>query len=325
MKERIVAMKRTYAIYALIAILLISCEREVPLSGEEVVVNLVAGDTRGDEVDKDDAIDSFRVLVYESYTKKLAYTQYVSDISSSGDYPVTLNMKTGMYDFVFIANEKSTRFAYQVLNNISIGAEYSGLGAVAFNDSDFSEEKNIPMATIIKGVRVMGTNKIKLPGATDYTEGTWNVELKRAGVRVNLTVTMTKEQWEASEKVLRIEGIPSTMMLLPEISINRPVDRFRELPFPQADIRPDQSAVINFPRIILPEKVISPVNDASRGLVFKLQFGDVVKEYVLDVSDNNYSIPRNTYLEVEATVQNFDFSWSTTVYDWNEVLLTHGI
>lgn len=316
-------MKKVSAIYIFIAILLSSCDSDVSLTEQDVIIE-VAARSAGDDNAGDDAINSFRVLVYKSDTKRLAYSQYVPDVSS-GTYPVVLNLKTGEYDFIFIANELSSASASQALSQLSVGGMYSALENISFEESAFDEGKYIPMVTVVESVWVVETNKIKLPGVAGYTTGLWGVELERAGVRIDLTVTMSKEQWELSEKKLYIEKIPENVSLLPGKSQNTTDVVSRELSLLDADVVSGQNVVVHLSRIILPERMFSPAGDGSKGLTFGVPFGDVVKKNTINSADNDYTIPRNTYLKVGLAVQNFEFSWSTTVHDWNEVLLQHEI
>lgn len=163
------------------------------------------GDEDGSAEDR--AISELRVLIFRE-TGSLAYNKYTEDLSA----PFHINVMTGTYDFVFIANEKSDPNLSSRLN--SFNSSLSDIYNLSFASTAFDENRNIPMSHIEKNVQVLGQGKYKLSGE-DEKSGTWNVILTRLGIRIDLLLKTKDITKRNVFDGIKIKRLPKTVPIFP--------------------------------------------------------------------------------------------------------------
>ena len=281
----------------------------------------------------DNRVSSLRVLIYKSNTGELAF-----NIPVAVPTPAQLDILTGRYDFVFIANENSDAALAAKLANDADVSTMSQLRALSFARSAFDAGKDIPMVTFIKWVDVVEDYTIQTPDMPAPVAGTWHVGLERVAIRLKLEISLTAWQYTDWDKKIYINNIPSLAYILPgwdnSTSIVTAFETFAASE--TAGVAPgkitvdtDGTATVVYDRLILPETFLTAANNtASKGMNLKMEFrdGDDIKiakicaaEDEEDADGNlyGYSLPRNKYLHIKATVKEDAMNVQIRIFDWN--------
>ena len=209
------------SIIAILAGINSSCVREQflpePEGGQPAVITLAAsGGTRGllngSEGDPDYVITSLRIMVFNSGTKLMARNFKIANLS---DIPYKLEINTGTYDFVFIANEdsdtelRSGNTLTQVLDAYVVGTNtLTNIMDEYFSSSAFRNDYSIPMTVIHSNVRVNANNTVTLSGNATPETPPWIVEVEHAGIRIDLTLRTDKAITAQNFTQLRILNMP---------------------------------------------------------------------------------------------------------------------
>ena len=283
-------------------------------------------------------ISHLRVMVYNSATGLLMSTggvpwNFTFNIPPT-TMPVPVEITTGTFDFVFIANGTSDPALNTTLN--SGVNNISGLYGLSIARSAFDADKDIPMFTVIRNVEVKGDDHVAFIDPADNTPqeytGTWPVTVTRTGIRLRLVITLNSYQYGIwGGKTVDIAGIPALSWLFPgmdnsasrvaayeSFGASETVDA--ALGFISAP-NVDGDRTVTYERIILPETLFTPVTDAAKGLSLKMEFdgGNIVKTAAIGLpAAGGYSLVRNTLLELRATVEDDDMEITVQILDWND-------
>jgi hypothetical protein len=337
-----------------IGILLSSCMSDVAFGlrptknegGEPVEISFGI-DTRvaepaADYASQDYDIVSLRVLLYDPLSGDLKYSFYFT----GGEAPVmgkpypgpqTIDIWTGTYDFVFITNSTVEKTLNDKLGTASEIDNISKLRALFFARSaagafNMEMDKYIPMVKLIEDVKVIGDETIQTLDMSEPQEGVWTVPVERVGIRLKLAITMTENQYaDWTTKNVSIDGIANGAYILPGID-NSAMRSATATDFAASAIMDsslgniaspaDGKVVVTYERLILPELMLTGANNKpTNGMSLSMTFGSKTKKGAIKVPENesDYSIPRNTFLAVNATVKEDELDMAAIVLPWNEV------
>jgi hypothetical protein len=294
----------------------------------------------------DNVITSLRALIYDSKTGELQY-----NIPVTLPTPTRLNIKTGTFDFVYIANEGSDTALAAMFASADESAfnTLTKLKTLSFAATAFDSAKNIPMARHYRSVRVTGDDALTYTDPSDGTNATvanatWNVPLERIAIRLKFNITLTENQyldWYSGAGAGGFTGVviynfPLIAYIEPGIE-NADYVKGRGLGFEAAEnpgtdvpgkivVNGDGTATVTYNRIIMPELILSSANNLeSNALLLTMYFGTlangnfVTKTGIIKIPDvSSYSIPRNTYLNLNVTVKDDNLIIDGEVLPWGD-------
>lgn len=306
----------------------VSAEDGVPVA-IELDAESVLTTVEGDEADRE--ISSLRVLMYQSVGGSLAF-----NIPITVPTPSVINILTGTYDFVFIANEDSDPALKAHLTsagNADINT-LAKLRALKFDRMAFDASKDIPMVKMIEQVRVLGDNTYRILSNSLTQTGIWSVPMQRAAIRLQLLITMTEAQyleWSTSPNIT-ISNIAGEAFVLPEIDNSASQSETGETfaagttanALPGFISASDGSGkrTVTYNRLILPELFLSPSNNIEdNGMLLSMKFGSKTKSGMVKVEDDDplgYALPRNHFLKLNATVKEDAINIDAEVLPWGD-------
>lgn len=186
-----------------------------------------AGETFPEGNALDSKMTTFRVLIYDHATGNLMKTgsqgwNYLIDAKTAAT-PYKINVATGTYDFVFIANEKSLGAASLFGADRSAGAAidtFAELAALDFsypagsNPADITggadpdgnglagsgtagDDITIPMVRIYENVQVRGANAVSLDGGATTIASPWACQMVRTAIRISAHLNIAPEEYKA--------------------------------------------------------------------------------------------------------------------------------
>ena len=329
--------------------------------------NLEEGEALGNGADSE--ISHVVMLVYDSYTGDLAAKVIYEDSElDEEDMPLTANVLTGKYDFVFISNsfdpagdgdttatglESKLRPTDTDITNPNID-HISKLSSLSVDRAYYGKRSNgtdidIPMFTRVNGVEVEGDNLIKLPGESGPTTLTnanpWTITSTRTGIRLSMSITLTASQYGSwTGKSVGISNVPGKVWLLPGMDNNDTGAGYNfyaskpqgtndgeivfygnsdgtGAPLPTATQPPvGGSARIYFDRIILPELLFTPKDDDESALTLTMNVGGTKSAPIAPyISGDDYTLPRNTWVHLNVSVQDNELIVTPDVIEWNDV------
>lgn len=332
-------MKKTSYIHSLLAFLFLSgglaaCTVDVEeISGEQgqPVTIAIETETRspgnnpdvtgihyGDGIDS--KIEKVRVLGFRVSNGTLAFNELV-DVNALESDPVngsvkgTIDVLTGRYDFVFIANEGSDlTLAAKLADNTQV-ASFGLLKNLSFAQSAFSETASIPMVRMVENVLVIGDNTLQ-SSEGNVDNGVWNVAMKRLGVRVELELDMSDAF--ATSGVLSFANVPDEVFLLQKENIAATSTRTISLTPTVTSVAGGKK--LTWSRIILPESWFTDKTEKDNAVEIRMTHsGDVKKAYLGIDPGTDYTMPRNHYFKITGTVKDSGINFSLHVLNWNDV------
>lgn len=327
-------------IYLLAGAILSSCVQDEQFSpldslnqGQHVTINLdVASALVTDEGDAADrVVSSLRVLIYHSSNGELVFNIPV-DIPT----PSRIDIRTGTYDFIFIANEDSDPALKAHLTSVD-DADINTLNkllSLSFERTAFDVAEDIPMVKLIEQVEVSGDNTIRTPEMSAAQTGTWIVSVDRVAIRLKLSVTMTPSQyleWAVSPKIT-LSHITGKAFVLPGTDNSAFQEATGEefaasltagaTPGVISTPDTDGNVTVTYDRMILPELLLSSANNVeSKAMTLSMNFGGKVKSGLVKAADGDafgYSLPRNTFLKMDATVKEDAIDILAEVLPWGD-------
>ncbi len=373
-------ISRIATILAAAAMTAVSCMHDTGLSNDEiaegqpVMITMDPGLTRaGEDPELGDALDravtSLRVLIYDSRTGQLVWNFTPDELTAAGlvdgdeegEQEIPLSILTGTYDFVFIGNERSGYAADPTLVNLLANEDnfdtMGELRQLTFGLSAFpicreldGRTDLIPMVTFIPTVKVMGDNEINSP-STGHVVGTWNVALERAGIRIDIELTLTAEQYTnyLNSKLLLWDPARAAYLLPRSDNMEHDTDGDDNLNYNAADILSDvedelgeddepTGRKIVSGSYLLPERILGAANnkEANAMTIELFNSGAQAKGsgksspiwYKDGSGDPTWSFPRNTRLKLAGTVLEDEIVFSDImVIDWDgeEVPASPGV
>lgn len=351
------------------AITAVSCMQDAGVSnelkagGQPVTITMDPGLTRaeegthlGDVLDR--AVESLRVLIYENRTGQLLWnftpddlTQGFVDGDKDGKHEMTLEIMTGTYDFVFIGNELSGYADDPVLGNLLANEDnfdkMSELRQLTFGFSAFplcrdiaGTTELIPMVTFVPTVKVLGDNEIDSP-STGHITGTWDVELERVGIRIDIELTLTEDQYQnyLDSKLLLWDPARAAYLRPRSDNLEHNTAGDDNISHDAANILcnvQDELGAGDVPTgrkivsgsYLLPERILAAANDTEANAMTIELFNSGAEPkgsgksspiWYNDEDDQpTWSFPRNTYLKLAGTVLEDDIVFSDImVIDWD--------
>lgn len=329
--------------------------------GEPVTVTLTASTvgttlgtraaTTGTGDDRDNQFSSLRVMVFHAGSI-LAYNKAV-DLIGEGN-PFTIEMTTGIYDFVFIANEDSDPALSLRLANYK-GKNIGSIYGESFSSSAFGNSTTIPMTHIIRNVVVTaddaGVGSISVGGTVQSRP--WVVEVERAAVRVDL-IFRTREQYTVENfSALKIANVPGKVYLFDrnasgsaiynvtddssfEAAVkvaSRTIDGgdgdlyaivdSKEV-FTESDeeftTTPDENGYYYwYKRIILPSSMFTPSGNEDKAIVFTVVVDGRLMNATLGTDELGYTASRNQRYRLVGTVEaGRPIEFTVNVTPWGE-------
>ena len=329
-----------------------SCVREQETAGragQDVRISLLTTTRSGgsEQFHADDwKISTLRIMGFGS-TGALAFnrTLTTSDWTTSGTDELIkreaqVTVKTGRYLVVFVANEGSQSGLGTTLDAIG---SLSALRGIAFGNGAFDSAKDIPMAAFYENVEILGDNDLKVGGSA-VAGGVWQIQMERLGVRADITLTLTEEQytkWGNSVSTgamtnlpITIAGVPQQVFLFPgtDNSATGTVDKsyyaytgnhVNYSKGPGAIVANGNTVTVTFPRIILPESWFADKTNSAKAMQLQIRLKEVTQAAVtlsgrigneITTPPLDYTLPRNTYLGITATVDEGEELLPTNVY-----------
>ena len=282
--------------------------------------------TRGD-IPADCNITDFRVLIYQYNNGELMWNIPITDALPADHISGTLQITTGTFDFVFIANETGLYNGANLVDlsdNSSID-HISKLNNLTFDRGAFGFHKEIPMVRVFKRVEVANNNKIKTSEMNDYHTGAWDVEMERVAIKLDLKITLTEQQYMDWDQKITINNIPGKAYLFAEKDNSSFAKAFGyEIDIlsgylSSEPIGTDYMFITCTKNTLLPELYLTPANNiAQKGMVVEMEFGGVVKSAVISCEADNYAIPRNTWLTLNATVKEDEITLVAQLLPWSD-------
>lgn len=281
----------------------------------------------------DNAISTFRLLIFNASTGRLAYNK-LFDMSLN---PVSIEIQTGDYRVAFIANEDSDQDVSEALNALTVGtANVTDLHTIAFDASSFSDSKNIPMAGYVENVSFAGEGRLSVGGIATPTPWDISPYLLRLGVRVDLHLTTNYEAVWTNFTGMRIENIPSKVYLLSHrvdngvAIVNNNGSSYASARSISAASGDNGTAFTPIDgesgyewakaRIILPSNVFADADNAGKALRFCAVFdneGVMSATVGVGESQGDYTAPRNTHFSLEGEVNDL-INFSVSIASWGD-------
>lgn len=343
-------LRHIFPVLSLLATLLVSCIAEpVTFSDREdeqevrITVNTGTraedgpGTPAGDPEDR--YINSLRILGYRISDGSLAFNKSVSFVGTADENKESrewdVEVLTGKFNIVFIANEHSDATASSLLAAITSTTNHSRSYLqenVTFSHEAFSALKDIPMVTLKEEVHIKADYQLKDPDQT-VNGGSWSVMMERLGVRIDLTLTLEIGQSVEETEKLSITKIPKKVYLFNgqyNDSENSSDYVSKEFPYiTPTTTNADNKDVLEWKRIILPESMFDNETDKDKAMKMAIKVNgeecittigkDVDKD--TEEGDRDYTLPRNTYLDISATanVSDNEIICTATILPWGDV------
>jgi hypothetical protein len=306
----------------------------------------------------DVSVSQLRVLFYDSDNELVSNGNL--SMSVSGSLPVTIRVPVGTYSHVvFIANEGSSTapgYLSDFLSGLSSGSPFSALSNTLIESSAYAGSKNIPMVGLQSNVSILNHHTMRLNGGPSFdTRITpWRIDLTRTGVRLSVEIVMADWQFATwDDQSLYLSGVPQSSWLLPDHAGDAPREttprRYRAVaadlsdpsdpsPVPGTDGyywsrsvteggHTTTEYVVRFDRLILPEALFAAASDSTRALSLRLDIGgmsvqaQVSRSFDPSSSQHDYTLPRNTWLHLDATISNTALELDPIVMNWNTLSL----
>lgn len=293
----------------IISILTSSCsveENHTVINTEETYISfeglkLRSGNThQGDG--EDYIVQTFRILAFNGSGACVSNTHY----NAIRNETIKHTIEIGTYDFVFLANEAENASIKTQLDNLGY---YTELNAIAFPASAFASDTLIPMMQEIKDVEVLKNGNAKIAGTAVATP--IKLELDRIGARIDVLLKAV-EDLDAIFTGVTFSNLPDKVPLTANYNgtVNRNLTRSFTLSGNSdyfSDTTVVESGIVwakNVARIIVPSNEFTPVDNKNNAMVFTVNLEGKYNPYCeLKIASSDYSIPRNTKLDLLGTVK----------------------
>jgi hypothetical protein len=311
----------------------------------------------------DRTVEYIRVMLFRASTGQFV-DRFDCAIPTDGE-AIEIEVLTGRYDVVFIANETSDPsdtddgFLTDFLADESNYYLLANVKEALIHSAAFSSANPIPMFCISEGVDIKGYGHIVADREyTNTNADPWIPILTRAGIRVSIELTLFPWQFDewaaigtgaALHKEISIAGVPAASWLAPfgkyndspreatarVYSAKAAADPSDPQPVAGADgywwkkegaTDADDAYIVRFDRIILPELLFTPRNDASKAMTLAITLGTTTMTGKIcranpETSVEGYTLSRNTWLHLDAAVAGSKLVVSPGVINWNTASL----
>ncbi|MDR1939115.1 MAG: hypothetical protein LBQ73_11555, partial [Tannerellaceae bacterium] len=292
---------------------------DITPEGRKAVILLAppASRANGGTLPLDDRVKYLRVMVFNEHDGSLAHNKFTDNLS--GDYKV--EMMTGKYDFVFIANERPESASSNAPISMKLNQvrTFRDLENIGFTSRDINESNLIPMVSIYTDVTVDGNNKLSGydPDANPFsvTGSTWSIEVKRAAIRVDLTLKTASADMANDFSRISISNLPDEVPLLGSVYSRASFDSPKVIALGK---KFQQNASggweLKYDRIILPASDIKGA-DASNAITFSVRFNNYPD---LQGTLTDGAAPRNRHYELIGTL-NEKLNFKAEVKEWKQL------
>lgn len=311
------------------------CSHETRLPGGEghgatFTISTRAVDPGADALDPDNKIATLRVMSFRRSGGALRTNERYT-VALHGE--ITHTIPTGLYDFVFIANEPASLTAR--LDGVT---NRGALNSIAIPEACFTSEELIPQLQEVKNVevRVDGDEAgVRIGGGPLITA--WALELVRMAARIDVTLT-SEVDMEDDFAGVRLSNVPNAVALFPgEYSgaeIARDVQReflLTETPsrhFAPVETLPEGIAwAMEVVRLIVPANEFDDIENRDKAMVMTLLMGDRYNPRATMGADTEalgHSLPRNTWLKCDGEIST-PFLLDLDARDWTEAIASGDI
>lgn len=251
---------------------------------------------------EDYIVQTFRILAFNGSGECVSNAHYSASLSEVIQHPIEL----GTYDFVFLANEPDNAGIKYKLDNLSY---YNELNDIAFPASAFVSDALIPMMQEIKDVEVLTGGSAKIAGTGVSTP--IPLQLDRIGARIDVLLK-APEDLDAIFTGVTFSNLPDKVPLTANYNgtVNRNLTRSFTLTGNSeyfSDTLVVESGIVwakKVARIIVPSNEFTPVSNKNNATVFTVNLDGKYNPYCeLKIASSDYSIPRNTKLDLLGTVK----------------------
>lgn len=318
-------------------IYIFSCQNDniIPIipeeQGEPVDIHILAKGMLNslNTVDHDDEIKSVRILAFHSGTGFLKFNSGKLDLNMN-DLPLRIQIMTGTYDFVFIANEHS------VTDNSLTSRldQWQALTQKKLQHVDdefflfraFDTSKEIPATSLYRNVRIIGNDELNyydtetnLWITINGNNQVWEVNVERSGIRIDLNIMVDKTLSE-DIKGIRFANVPDKVPFFEYKTIDNsqiynesgygityPLCYISIDEFTKKDIDNDNMSEFKLERIILPSSVFAQHTNSEKGIVIEINLESApdkpLKAIIgCDIPDD-YTSPRNIHYKITGKVE----------------------
>jgi hypothetical protein len=278
-----------------------------------------ASRANGRNLPLDDRVKYLRVMIFNARDGSIAFNKFIDNDST--DYEI--KMMTGIYHFVFIANERPENASPSspISADLDKVRAFGELDNIAFASSDVSDSTLIPMVSLYRDVTVEGNNKLKGTNpdnsAFAVAGNAWSIEVERAAIRVDLTLTTTSHALAAAFKHVGISNIPDKVPLLKTVHSSEQFEPERQID-KGAGFQTTSNGewVWQHRRIILPASNIKNAGQ-SNAITFTARFANFPD---LQGTLVDGPTPRNKHYELVGTL-NEKINFKTEVKDWTTIAI----
>lgn len=254
---------------------------------------------------QDYRISSLRVMAFKKNGGALVENRRYNMPADILRFPID----AGTYDFVFLANEPESESA-----NLDGIDKFSRLKTISYLQSAFDADKDIPMMQTVKDVQALGNGSAKVNGGAAVNP--FAVGLDRLGVRLDVTLRAKVDLGSSFEGIV-LTGLSNRVPLTSESEYTGTVLRTTKRTIPASEFTSTTPTgenvwAVSKTKIILPASEFADTGDESKGVLLTLDMGEgkyspSCKLKIFSSSegtgvDNNYSLPKNTYLEFTGTI-----------------------
>lgn len=295
---------RAATLTAVISAMLFSCTSDEKLhkTGSEAATTFKIGTRALNTSDPDSKIVRLRVMAFSKMTGNISSNKLYSTEQLVTN-PITHTIKTGTYDFVFIANEPQAITA--TLEGVK---RANALSNIVLAASSFIESEDIPMYKRYDNVTVLADDEgISVDGGA--TLSTWAVKLDRLAIRMSVTLTADSDLGTLTG--VTFSNLPQGVVLTGENytgtwseANNRTVTAGFE-PLTAPELTTAGAAwgrkTSTTTRIILPANIFTPETTEAKAVRMTVNFSDdssYTGTLGYNPQLNNFSLPANNHYTI---------------------------
>lgn len=283
-------------------------------TGEWVEISLMMASkgSPDSEIDPDYEIGSVRVLAFHAVTGQLKFNSGKIDLSTTPP-PLTLEVLTGQYDFVFIANEHSVAddLLTARLDGWLAGSNkvLKGLDQEAFHYNAFSTDKHLPATSIYRDVTIQ---------SDDIGNPLWEVEVERLAVRLDIQL-LVDAKWLDDITGIRFANLPDRVPFFPNKLSNNSVNYYEggypetyplsHIPIDEFTMTgPDEDGryTYSLERIILPASVFPDIANEAKAIAIEVHTSSApqqpLRRALGQAVPADYTSSRNLYYKIEGNI-----------------------
>jgi len=294
--------------------------------------------------DPDFEINSVRILAFHSSTGRLTFNSGKIDLFTITQ-PITFEIMTGQYNFVFIANEHSVD---NDLLSASLDAwtstKLTAVDQEMFHYNAFSAAKSFPATSVYKNVTITGNRELTYFDPVRNTQVNidnvynplWKVEVERLAIRIDLDL-LIEESIDSDVTGIKFANLPDkapffSKKMLDNSTIYYESGYIETYPLTHISIDdftktgPDDEGRYKYTlkRIILPSSVFAESDNADKGIAIEVHRSSAPESPLRQPIGQNipadYTSPRNLFYKIVGSISEGATELSTiiTPEPWTE-------